>query len=205
MDQSMVHIMIDGSHVVMRIREMNQALRGGRPYAMDYQKLVRHILGDWSLGGRSTICLSKPPNGRAGFMSKSELKTLDQLGFNIKKYALQKKEVDCRRCGHSWTSFQEKPVDAGVVGGMYRGAIRISKGDEIALISGDEDFYEEALFISQCMKIPVRVLGFEGHSFHKFVRQKRFSFEKLDDFLMREPTRSQKRPRVRGGGKRKHA
>lgn len=183
------HIMIDGSHLVMRLRDINSKRTRSPSKAFDYDALVSGVLGGDELGDGSAIYISRPPDNRKPYLATADQLLLKKRGLQIHQLNLKEREMSCFGCDHRWTIYQEKPVDAALITGMFKTAVSTKAGDSIVLVSGDGDFYDAICEIYDNWGVPIQVYGFRDHSSEKYKREDRFNFQELDQFLIRATSR----------------
>ena len=188
------HIMIDGSHVVMTLREINSRRARVPAKDFDYDALISGLLGDAELGDQSAIYISRPPDSRKPYLATVDQELLRSRGLQVNRLNLKEREITCFCCENRWTIYQEKPVDAALIIGMFKAARVTGAGDSIVLVSGDGDFYDAVWEISENWGVPIQVYGFRAHSSEKYKRDDRFNFQELDQFLVRTTSRPARPP-----------
>lgn len=196
------HIFVDGSHLLMRLRHMNHARKrdGASPYQLNYAGVLDQILGvDATLGSDSTLFLAVPPRNQLGYMSDNDEQLFVERGFAIERYPLRSRRVDCFECGHDFTIYQEKMLDAAVVTAMFMSAVVAKPGEDVVvLVSGDGDFYPALNSIANELGVAVEVYGFRNRTSTDLLDPV-FNFEDIYHHLSspRRTTRAVRRPRQR--------
>ena len=185
------HILIDGSHVVMTLRQINNASKNARfpARSFDYDGLVSEALGDYEVGDQSAIYISRPPDNRNPYLATVDQELLISRGLKVHRLDLKERKIACFCCDNTWTIYQEKPVDAALIIGMFKAARVTGRGDSIILVSGDGDFYDAVVEISDNWGVPIQIYGFRDHSSGKYKRDGLFNFQELDQFLVRPTSR----------------
>jgi len=171
----------------MTIRQMSGAkMRDAASLTFDYNKMLDDILEESQLGEFSKLYLSRPPDGRTSYLSYEDEGVFHKRSIPVKRYDLKQRTIDCHGCARLITIYQEKPVDAALIVGMFKAALRAEPGDSIVLVSGDGDFLEatrEILDPNGGYGVPVQVYGFHDSTNRDFKTSQDFNFQPLDKYL----------------------
>lgn len=165
-----VHVLVDASHIHHCACELMQRKGAwNREVNFDFRGMHNSILahGDKPrvLGTGSAFFHSQPPRHRDPYMHPNDRHWLRMTGYAETRMALHDRRMECHECGHHWTSYREKSVDAALVTAMADVAAGIFVGQmsgRIALVSGDGDFLDAITMVQRRFGISVEVWCFEA-------------------------------------------
>lgn len=184
-DVDIAHVIIDGSHVAMTVRQL-RGMRNDDPIRFSFERLHEAVLNNGgkrrTIGKHSAIIHSKPPLGRRPFVSDADIAWLIEHGYEDITWELRSREIECFDCGRRWYAHREKSVDAEIVTRMaYAGVEMDVKRELVVLISGDGDFVKMVKLLER-HGVRVEVWGFSNHTSAMYLERRNFG-GRLEDFL----------------------